>query len=179
MRSPLIVSSVTCLVSGHLFILQHGLLPFQHRMQAPRFNLSEPSSPQTSTHFHLEEELASVANWQYKANGVGFTMFSSPIRGHQNESLGSMYGYQSSISSSQRLCYLQSLGRSRCGQQTLHTIWIEGILCTIQCLVSSFYSAAFAPSQCFLRRVCSSHAFLNRSSNLPPSHTCISRVLHP
>ena len=31
----------------------------------------------------------------------------------------------------------------------------------------------------FLRRVCSSHSFLKRSSSLPPSHVCISKVLHP
>ena len=50
----------------------------------------------------------------------------------------------------------------------------------LQCLVSSFYSAAFAPSQCFfLRRVCSSPSFLKGSSDPPPSHTCISKVLHP
>ena len=47
-------------------------------------------------------------------------------------------------------------------------------------ILNSFYSAAIAPSCCFfLRRVCSSYSFLKRSSSLPPSHVCISRVLHP
>ena len=44
-------------------------------------------------------------------------------------------------------------------------------------IFNSLYSAAIAPSYCFfLRRVCSSHSFLKRSSSLPPSHVCISRV---